>query len=468
MAHDNPSGDKSAKLWGGRFQEPTDDLVARLNNSLSFDQRMWRHDIRASIAHVTMLGEQGIIPSSEAAQIAAELRAIERDIQSGAASFDQEAEDIHSALESLLTQRIGPVAGKLHSARSRNDQVATDFRLYTIDAIDHILGLVRSFQHCLVDIADGETETVLPGCTHLQHGQPVVLAHHLLAYFWMMERDHERLVQARHRTNALPLGAGALAGTTFPIDRQRVADLLGFASVIPNSLDAVSDRDFVLDTLSAASILMMHCSRLAEDIIVWNTPEFAFVALHDSVATGSSIMPQKKNPDVAELARGKAGRVFGDLMTMLTVMKGLPLSYNKDMQEDKEALFDAVDTVSAILPAFERLLRTAIFRRDRMLAATTGDFSTATDLADYLVRQGMPFRAAHEVVGRIVLHCVNAGIGLESLDSEALAGLAGEFAGCPADITSVAASVGGRTAFGGTAPATVREQITLARGVMSS
>jgi argininosuccinate lyase len=456
------------KLWGGRFEGSTDALVERLNNSLPFDARLWKHDIVGSIAHATMLGEQGIIPTDDAAQIVQSLQEISSQLESGEMEFDPSSEDIHSAVESLLREKLGPVAGKLHTARSRNDQVATDTRLYLRDAITDVSSALFSFQNTLVRLAEQEMETILSGYTHLQHAQPVLLSHHLLAYFWMFQRDRERLTDCSKRLNLLPLGAGALAGTSFPINRERVAELLGFDGVIENSLDAVSDRDFALEFLAAASILMMHVSRLAEEIILWNSPEFGYVELDDSVTTGSSIMPQKKNPDVAELARGKAGRVFGDLFALLTVMKGLPLAYNKDMQEDKEPLFDTVDTLITLLPPFEKTLATAKFQRERMAAALRGDFSTATDLADLLVRKGMPFRDAHHVVGRIVRHCIENKIGLEDLSTNDLTGFAPEFGTEAGEVATIQASVSARKARGGTAPEAVREQLERARKLISA
>ena len=373
---------------------------------------------------------------------------------------------MHTAVEGLLRDRLGPVAGKLHTARSRNDQIATDIRLYMREVCDRVDSEITALQQALLDHAEREIETVLPGFTHLQHAQPVVLAHHLLAYFWMLDRDRERLADTRGRVNRLPLGAGALAGTGFPIDRNQVAAALAFDSVIPNSLDAVSDRDFAIEFLAFAAIAMMHLSRLAEEIILWNTPEFGWITLHDSVTTGSSIMPQKKNPDVAELARGKTGRVYGDLMSLLTLMKGLPLAYNKDMQEDKEPLFDAIDTLFLVVPAMRKTLATAKFRADRMLAATRGDFSTATDLADYLVRQGLPFRDAHEIVGKVVHHCTEQNIGLEDLDAPTLAGfspLLQQDTEAALAVLTVQSCVAARTSQGGTAPAAVRDQLQAAR-----
>ena len=339
------------KLWAGRFAQETDALVHQFNASLRFDQRLWPYDIQGSIAHVKMLGECGIIAIDESQTIKSGLEALAQDLQSGAATLNPDAEDVHMAVETLLTERIGPVAGKLHTARSRNDQVATDLRLYVRDAVDGLRERIARLQESLVIQAEEHLDTLLPGMTHLQHAQPVRLAHHLLAYFWMLARDDERLEEARRRVNVLPLGAGALAGTTFPIDRHRVAALLNFAGVADNSLDAVSDRDFAIETVSALALVMMHLSRFCEELILWNSPEYGWVEMGDNVTTGSSIMPQKKNPDVAELVRGKTGRVYGDLVALLSVMKGLPLAYNKDMQEDKESLFDALDTGSRL---FER------------------------------------------------------------------------------------------------------------------
>ena len=381
-------------------------------------------------------------------------------MESGAAALNPDAEDVHMAVETLLTERLGPVAGKLHTARSRNDQVATDLRLYVREAIDGLRGRIAELQETLVIQAEDHLDTLLPGMTHLQHAQPVRLAHHLLAYFWMLARDDERLGEARARVNVLPLGAGALAGTTFPINRQRVAALLDFAGVADNSLDAVSDRDFAIETVSALALVMMHLSRLCEELILWNSPEFGWVEMGDNVTTGSSIMPQKKNPDVAELVRGKAGRVYGDLLGLLTMMKGLPLAYNKDMQEDKEGLFDALDTAHVCLSVLNTLLRNTTFRAERMAASLRGDFSTATDLADFLVRQGLPFRQAHEVVGKIVGDCVRTGRVLEDLTREDLAAASALFAGAdPAALVSPRGSADARDAFGGTGRGAVEEQL---------
>ena len=452
------------KLWAGRFAQETDALVHQFNASLRFDQRLWPYDIQGSIAHVKMLGECGIIPENEAQAISDGLESLAADLGSGAATLNPDAEDVHMAVETLLTERLGPVAGKLHTARSRNDQVATDLRLSVRDAIDGLRDRIAGVQATLVGQAEAHLDTLLPGMTHLQHAQPVRLAHHLLAYFWMLARDDERLGEARARVNVLPLGAGALAGTTFPIDRRRVADLLGFAGVAENSLDAVSDRDFAVEVVSALALVMMHLSRLCEELILWNSPEFGWVVMGDNVTTGSSIMPQKKNPDVAELVRGKAGRVYGDLISLLTVMKGLPLAYNKDMQEDKESLFDALDTAHVCLSVLNTLLQNTSFRAERMAASLRGDFSTATDLADYLVRQGLPFRQAHEVIGKIVGDCVRSGRVLEDLTREDLAAASELFADAdPAALVSPRGSADARDAFGGTGRGAVTMQIARAR-----
>ena len=453
------------KLWGGRFEGKTDELIERLNNSLIFDARLWRHDIQGSIAHAQMLGETGIIEPDESARLVAGLKSLRAAIESGSVELPADAEDVHTAVEGLLRERIGSVAGKLHTARSRNDQVATDVRLYLRGECGEIETELRNLQQTLLELSGQHFDTVLPGYTHMQHAQPIVLAHHLLAYFWMLDRDRERLSDLAARVNRSPLGAGALAGTGFPINREQTADLLDFASVIPNSLDAVSDRDFAIEFLAFASIAMMHLSRLAEEIILWNSPEFGFITLDDSVTTGSSIMPQKKNPDVAELARGKTGRVYGDLMNLLTLMKGLPLTYNKDMQEDKEPLFDGIDTLRLVVPAMQKTLATAKFRVERMRQATQGDFSTATDLADYLARQGLPFREAHDVVGEVVRYCATNHTTLEQLDAQTLARfsplLQSNSEQALAALT-VEASVAVRNSQGGTAPNAVRQQWQLA------
>ncbi len=452
------------KLWAGRFAQETHALVHQFNASLAFDRRLWPYDIQGSVAHVTMLGKCGIIPLADAEKIADGLRALAVDLESGVAELPADAEDVHMAVETVLTERLGPVAGKLHTARSRNDQVATDLRLYVKDAGAGVRERIAVVQATLLQLAERHTETLLPGMTHLQHAQPVRLAHHLLAYFWMLARDDERIADALRRTDFLPLGAGALAGTTFPINRRMVANELGFAGVCENSLDAVSDRDFAIEIAAALSLVMMHLSRLCEELVLWSAPEFGWAEMSDNVTTGSSIMPQKKNPDVAELVRGKTGRVYGDLVSLLTVMKGLPLAYNKDMQEDKEPLFDALDTAALSLSVMDTLLQNTVFNTERMARSLHGDFSTATDLADYLVRQGLPFRQAHEVVGKIVGACVREGRVLEDLSADDLIAASPLFA--RADAAALArpqGSVDARAAEGGTGKNPVAKQLDLAR-----
>ena len=448
-------------LWGGRFDKEPNAAIAAFTNSLPFDQRMAAQDIRGSVAHCRMLGRTGILSAAEAAQIEAGLHGILAELPELGPLTG--AEDIHSWVEGRLREAVGPVAGKLHTARSRNDQVATDARLYLRDAADSLDAQLLDLQAILLSHAAAQTETILPGYTHMQHAQPVVLGHHLLAYFWMLHRDRSRLADWRKRANVLPLGAAALAGSPYPVDRAFVASELGFDQVGENSLDNVSDRDFVVELAAGLALVAVHLSRLAEEIVLWATREFAFIALDDSVATGSSIMPQKKNPDVAELVRGKSGRVFGNLQALLTTMKGLPLAYNSDMQEDKERIFDSVDTTAGCLGAMTLLLRCTRFRTDRMLEATRGDFSTATDLADFLAQRGIPFREAHEVVGQVVRRCEEEGRDLESLTAADLMAFHPEFAHAPADVTSVQASVRARRSSGGTAPEEVRRQLERAR-----
>lgn len=456
------------RLWGGRFDAEPEEVVERLNNSFGFDGRLWREDIHASIAHAEMLGEVGVLSPDETQAIVEGLKRIEAGIDDGSLHLDPRSEDVHTAVEALLRELIGPVAGKLHTARSRNDQVVTDLRLHLKRQGEAIGGQVRRLQAALLEISEEHPETIVPGFTHLQHAQPVTLAHHMLAYFWMLQRDRKRLTDCLERTDVLGLGAGALAGTTFPVRPDLVARKLDFAGVAENSMDAVSDRDFVLEFLSFASILMVHLSRLSEELVLWSCPEFGFVTLADSVTTGSSIMPQKKNPDVPELVRGKAGRVFGHLLGLLTVMKGLPLAYNKDLQEDKEALFDVLDTVTAVLPALELTLRTATFHADRMRAAAQGDFSTATDLADTLVRAGKPFREAHAIVGRLVRACLERGLTLEELDRDAMVSLVPELAEVETTALSPEASVQRHDSPGGPGLRSVRAQLERARAILAS
>lgn len=403
------------KLWSGRFKEDTEEVVEQFTSSLSFDVRLWRYDIEGSIAHVKMLGKQKILSAKDAAVILKGLNSVREDIESGRLKFKSTFEDVHMNIEDALTRKVGPVGGKLHTARSRNDQVALDLRLFLRDEIKEILKLVKGLQDSIVSVAGKHIETLMPGYTHMQKAQPVLLSHHLLAYYEMLERDRARLENCYERVNVLPLGSAALAGTTLPIDRQYVARLLKFPKISENSMDAVSDRDFVIEFISAASIVMVHLSRFAEEIVMWNSDEFSFVTLPDAFSTGSSIMPQKKNPDILELIRGKSGRVFGSLMAILTVMKGLPMAYNRDMQEDKEPLFDTVDTVKACLNILAVLLPRIIFNKTAMEKGTEGGYLTATDVAEYLVKKGMPFREAHGVTGRIVRHCVEHNKKIEDL-----------------------------------------------------
>ena len=404
------------KLWAGRFSKETDQSINAFNSSISFDARMAFEDIAGSRAHAAMLADCGIISREDASAINEGLLSIEKDLSSGTLSFDPQAEDIHMFIEAELTKRIGDAGKRLHTGRSRNDQVALDLRLYLRGQCDLLMKETGQLSSVLINLAKQHTETWMPGYTHLQRAQPITLAHHVMAYVEMLSRDLERLSQTRERMNFSPLGSGALAGTTYPLDRQQVADMLGFAGITMNSLDAVSDRDFAIELTSNLSILMMHLSRLSEELILWASQEFAFIDLDDAYSTGSSIMPQKKNPDVAELCRGKTGRVYGDLQTLLTFMKGLPLAYNKDMQEDKEAVFDAVDTVLLCLPAMTGTVKTMMIRKDKMAGAAAGGFTNATDLADYLVVKGLPFREAHAVSGKLVALCIEKGLALEALD----------------------------------------------------
>ena len=409
---------QSSKLWAGRFSKETDAAVNAYNSSISFDARMYRQDIKGSCAHANMLAAQGIISLDDADLIVEGLNSILQDIDSNKLSFDPMAEDIHMFIEAELTSRIGDAGKRLHTGRSRNDQVALDLRMYLLDTISEIKERMLEFYNVLISISRENLETIMPGYTHLQRAQPITMAHHLMAYVEMLARDIGRLDDCSRRMNVMPLGSGALAGTTYDLDRKAVADKLGFADITMNSLDGVSDRDYAIELTSMLSIFMMHLSRLSEEVILWSSQEFAFVELDDAYSTGSSIMPQKKNPDIAELTRGKTGRVYGSLITLLTMMKGLPLAYNKDMQEDKEAVFDAVDTVLMCLPAFTGMLSTMRIKEDRCRQAAAGGFTNATDLADYLVKKGLPFRSAHEVSGRMVRYCVEKSCALDDLSLE--------------------------------------------------
>ncbi len=400
---------KNTKLWGGRFEGTVEDWVEQFGASISFDHQLAKFDLMGSLAHVQMLGQTGILSLEEAEQIQDGLKALLQDLEAGYLHFDIVNEDIHMNMEVLLTEKIGPLAGKLHTARSRNDQVATDMHLYLKEQLGHVLDKLANLSSVLLDLAEKHVETIMPGYTHLQHAQPISFAHHLMAYYNMFQRDSERFAFNLKHTDLSPLGAAALAGTTFPIDRQLSSDLLGFQQPYTNSLDAVSDRDFILEFLSNASILMMHMSRFCEEIINWCSFEYQYISLSDSFSTGSSIMPQKKNPDMAELIRGKTGRVYGHLLGLLTVMKSLPLAYNKDLQEDKEGMFDTVETIFNSLDVLAGMLSSIQVNKDKMQQSTENDFSNATELADYLAEKGLPFREAHEIVGKLVLDSIKHG-----------------------------------------------------------
>ncbi|MEK7355048.1 MAG: argininosuccinate lyase [Bdellovibrionota bacterium] len=459
-----------SKLWGGRFEKDMSREVARFTSSLELDVRLWKNDIRGSIAHARMLGKQAIIPEKESLEIIAGLETLRAEIEAslskGVSPFDAEAEDVHSEIERLLREKIGPIAGKLHTARSRNDQVATATRLQIMEEAEELIVSLLRMQRWIVAKAEEETETLLPGLTHFQHGQPVSLAHHLMAYFWMFERDLSRLKDFVKRTSSMPLGSAALAGTSFPLDRVSTAIELGFDNLCENSLDAVSDRDFVIEFLADASLLMMHLSRLCEELIIWSAPEHAYVTLDDSVTTGSSIMPQKKNPDVAELIRGRTGRAFGALVGALTMMKALPLAYNRDMQEDKFHLFQGSDVARSCVTLMAEMLEGAKFDRARMNASVAGDFSNATDLADDLARKGVPFREAHEIVGRVVMHCLKAGVALESLGVNELRSFHPSIDAATVASLKHDAVLKARTSRGGASPTAVREQIAKAKVII--
>ena len=407
-----------AQLWGGRFTKETDKLVYNFNASISFDQKFYKQDIQGSMAHVKMLAKQGILTEDEKEQILQGLEGILADVESGKLEITDQYEDIHSFVEANLIDRLGDTGKKLHTGRSRNDQVALDMRLYTRDELLHTDDLLKELLETILKIMEANTETIMPGFTHLQKAQPITLAHHMGAYFEMFKRDRLRLHDIYERMNYCPLGSGALAGTTYPLDRAYTAELLGFDGPTLNSMDSVSDRDYVIELLSALSTIMMHLSRFSEEIIIWNTNEYQFVDIDDAYSTGSSIMPQKKNPDIAELVRGKTGRVYAALMSMLTTMKGIPLAYNKDMQEDKELTFDAIDTVKGCLALFNGMLSTMHFKKDRMENSAKNGFTNATDAADYLVGKGVPFRDAHGIVGRLVLYCIDKGISLDDMKLE--------------------------------------------------
>lgn len=445
-------------MWGGRFEEAVDAFVQAFTASVTFDQRMYAQDIAGSIAHATMLAKVGVLTDDERDLIITGLNQVKAKIEAGNFNWSIAREDVHMNIESELTDAIGYVGKKLHTGRSRNDQVATDIRLYLRDAIDIITAEIRRLQTGLVGLAGREADTIMPGFTHLQTAQPITFGHHMLAWTEMLERDHERLLDCRKRTNSLPLGSAALAGTTYPIDREYTASLLGFERVCQNSLDAVSDRDFAIEFTSAASILMMHLSRFSEELILWTSAQFHFIHLPDRFCTGSSIMPQKKNPDVPELVRGKSGRVFGHLMALLTLMKGQPLAYNKDNQEDKEPLFDTIDTLMGCLRAFADMMPAVQVRKDITREAARRGFATATDLADYLVKQGTPFRDAHEMVGKAVGYGVASGKDLAEMTLEEIRQFAPNANPDVFDVLTLEGSVAARDHLGGTAPNQVRAQ----------
>ena len=409
-----------AQLWGGRFTKETDQLVYNFNASIAFDQKFYKQDIAGSIAHVTMLAKQGILTEQERDDIIRTLQEIQADVESGKLVITSEYEDIHSFVEANLIDRLGDTGKKLHTGRSRNDQVALDMRLYTRDEVLHTDALLEELLQTILKIMEENTETIMPGFTHLQKAQPITLAHHMGAYFEMFKRDRLRLHDIYERMNYCPLGSGALAGTTYPLDRTYSAKLLGFYGPTLNSMDGVSDRDYLIEYLSACATIMMHLSRFSEEIIIWNSNEYQFVEIDDAYSTGSSIMPQKKNPDIAELVRGKTGRVYGALMSLLTTMKGIPLAYNKDMQEDKELSFDAIDTVKGCIALFNGMLATMKFNKDRMRSSANKGFTNATDAADYLVKHGVPFRDAHGIIGKIVLYCIDKGIAIDDMSLDEL------------------------------------------------
>jgi argininosuccinate lyase len=458
---------ESGKLWGARFREATHPAAERFTASLDFDRRLAMHDLTGSVAWARALARAGILPAAEASRLAEGLEAVRAELVAGTLVLRPELEDIHTNIERRLQELVGEVAGKLHTGRSRNDQIAVDERLYLKEVAARAREGLRAVQSALIERAAETVDAPMPGYTHLQRAQPVVLAHHLLAYVFMLQRDRDRFGACAARADVLPLGSAALAGTAFPIDREALAADLGFAAVSPNSLDAVSDRDFLLEYLAAAAITGMHLSRLAADLTLWATAEFGFVEIADSFATGSSIMPQKKNPDVVELVRGKSGRLYGNLVAVLTTMKGLPLSYNSDLQEDKEPFFDSVDTLDAVLGVLPPLLASLTFRIERMRDAAGEHFATATDLADYLVRKGLPFRQAHEVVGRVVRHALEGGRRLDELPVETLQTFSPLIGPDVRSALTVEASLAARGVTGGTAPEAVRRALVRARALLT-
>ena len=447
------------KMWAGRFEKATDKEVNDYNSSLPFDCKMYSQDIEGSIAHSQMLAKQGVISDKDAEDIRSGLLSIKEDIESGKLTFDSDAEDIHMFIEEELTNRIGDAGKRLHTGRSRNDQVALDQRLYMVDEAGEIIELLDDLIDVLIDIAKANIETYMPGYTHLQRAQPITYAHYLSAYIEMFKRDIARINEAKDRANISPLGSGALAGTTYPLDRPFVAEQLGMTGVTMCSLDGVADRDFAIEFASACSILMMHLSRMSEEIILYASQEFKFYELDDAYSTGSSMMPQKKNPDVAELTRGKTGRVYGDLISLLVIMKGLPLTYNKDMQEVQEAMFDCIETIKAVLPPFTGMIKTMTIRKDNMEAAALGGFTNATDLADYLVKKGLPFRETHAISGKLVHYCIENGISLLDVSLDKLKEFSSAFEEDVYDAISLKTCVEGRSLIGGPAPTTVKKYL---------
>ena len=451
------------KLWGGRFTKEENQLVHNFNESLSFDQKFYRQDIRGSIAHVTMLARQGIVSEEDKDKIIGGLEEIFKELDEGRLSFTKEHEDIHSFVEANLIERIGEAGKRLHTGRSRNDQVALDMKLYCRDEIEEIDRLVKGLLGAILKIMEEHADTCMPGFTHLQKAQPVTLAHHMGAYFEMFYRDRTRLYDVRERMNYCPLGCGALAGTTYPLDREYTAELLGFYGPTLNSMDSVSDRDYVIELLSALSTIAMHLSRFSEEIIIWNSNEYRFVELDDAYSTGSSIMPQKKNPDIAELVRGKTGRVYGALMSILTTMKGIPLAYDKDMQEDKELTFDAIDTVKGCLALFTGMISTMTFRKDVMEESAKNGFTNATDAADYLVNHGVPFRDAHGIVGQLVLYCIERDMALEDMTLEEFKAVSPVFEEDVYEAIRLKTCVEKRVTIGAPGQAAMRQVIELCR-----